>query len=355
MKTRFWKNVSLLLIVGAVVFFVSPTVSVWSADKVMIKMTGDYPDKHPTVRNGWKQWIEEMKTKSNGRLNIKYFNPNTLAPNKDNFNSVIAGSVDLGVTATWYQTGKFPLSTITALPMLFNGAESGSMTVQALYEKFPEWRDEYNEIKMLWQWMSATIELHATKKTIKTLEDLKGMKIIVWGATANRIIKDLGANPIDMVPADTYLALERGMADGVACPLAPMRAFKISDAAKYHTIVDLYNDSFWGGMNWNKWNSMPDDLKKLMEDSTGMKMTKICGRTLDEGAIADAQWMKDNGHTFYVLPKEEKDRWRQKLKGIHEETLANLEAQGIKNVRAIYDEAMRLAEKFSNETEGGYK
>ena len=96
-------------------------------------------------------------------------------------------------------------------------------------------------------------------------------------------------------------------------------------------------------------------MKKLMEDSTGMKMTKICGRTLDEGAIADAQWMKDNGHTFYVLPKEEKDRWRQKLKGIHEETLANLEAQGIKNVRAIYDEAMRLAEKFSNETEGGYK
>ena len=353
MRNLFLKSVSVFLLAAAMVVSVTPAV--WSADKVMIKMTGDYPDKHPTVRNGWLPWIEEMKTKSDGRLDIKYFNPNTLAPTKDNLNSVIAGSVDLGVTATWYQTGKFPLTTITALPMLFNGAESGSLTVQSLYETFPEWREEYKDVKMLWQWMSATIQLHATKKEIKTLDDLKGMKIIVWGATANKIIKELGANPIDMTPADTYLALERGMADGVACPLAPMRAFKISDAAKFHTIVDLYNDSFWGGMNWDKWNGMPDDLKKLLEDSTGMKMTVISGRTLDEGAIADAQWMKDNGHTFYVLPKEEKTKWREKLKGIHEETLAKLEGQGIPNVRAIYDEAMKLAEKFSNETVGGYK
>ena len=352
-RSVFLKSASVFLLAATMVF---AAVSVGlAADKVLIKMTGDYPDKHPTVRNGWLPWIDQMKEQSGGRLIIKYFNPNTLAPNKDNFNSVVAGSVDLGVTATWYQTGKFPLTTITALPMLFNGAESGSLTVQKLYETYPQWRDEYKEIKMLWQWMSASVQLHTTKKEIKTLEDLKGLKIIVWGATANRIIRDLGANPIDMVPSDTYLALERGMADGVACPLAPMRAFKISDAAKHHTIVDLYNDSFWGGMNWDKWNGLPDDLKKLLEDSTGMKMTEISGRTLDEGAIADAAWMKEQGHTFYVLPEAEKDKWRAQLKGIHEETLAKLEGLGIKDVRQIYDEAMKLAKKYSSETVGGYK
>ena len=353
MKISLRRLFSALLVAAVALMLIAP--GAMAADKFMIKMAGDYPDKHPTVRNGWLPWIEEMKTKSDGRLLIRYFNPNTLAPNKDNFNSVIAGAVDLGVTATWYQTGKFPLTTITALPMLFNGAEAGSLTVQTLYEEFPQWRDEYKEIKMLWQWMSATVQLHTTKKEIKTLEDLKGMKIIVWGATANRIIKDLGANPIDMVPADTYLALERGMADGVACPLAPMRAFKITDAAKHHTIVDLYNDSFWGGMNWDKWNGLPDDLKQLLTDTTGMKMTVISGKTLDEGAIADAQWMKDQGHTFYVLPEAEKDKWRGQLKGIHEETLAKLKELGIPEAQKIYDEAMRLAKKFSSETVGGYK
>jgi TRAP-type transport system periplasmic protein len=339
----------------SVALMLSITPGAWSAEKTMLKMTGDYPDKHPTVRNGWLPWIDDMKEKSNGQLIIKYFNPNTLAPVRDNFNAVVAGSVDLGVTATWYQTGKFPLTEITALPMLFNGAEAGSLTIQTLYETFPEWRDEYKEVKMLWQWMSASIQLHTTKKEIKTLDDLKGMKIITWGATANRIIRDLGANPIDIVPADTYLALERGMADGVACPLAPMRAFKISDAAKHHTIVDLYNDAFWGGVNWKKWDAMPEDRKKLLEESTGMNMARISGKTLDEGAIEDSQWMKENGHTFYVLPEDEKAKWREKLKGIHQETIKRLEEKGIRNVQAIYDEAMRLAEKFSNETVGGYK
>ena len=63
------------------------------------------------------------------------------------------------------------------------------------------------------------------------------------------MIKALGANPIDSKPVDTYLALERGMADGVICPIAPMRAFKITDAAKHHTILNLGVDAFWAGMN----------------------------------------------------------------------------------------------------------
>ena len=71
-------------------FSVVPGAS--AAEKFTIKMAGDYPDKHPTVRNGWKAWIAEMKEKSDGRLNIRYFNPNTLTPNKDNFNSVVASS-----------------------------------------------------------------------------------------------------------------------------------------------------------------------------------------------------------------------------------------------------------------------
>lgn len=346
---------SMLTILLSLTVFAMGTTSAIAAQKTMIKLTGDYPDKHPTVKNGWIPWFEEMKNKSDGSLIFKYFNPNTLAPVKDNFNSVVLGVVDLGVSATWYQSGKFPYTDITALPLLFNGAEAGSLTVQTLYEKFPEWRESYKEVKMLWQWMSASIQIHTTEKMIRTLDDLKGMKIIVWGATANRIISDLGANPIDFIPADTYLALERGMADGVACPIAPMRAFKISDAAKKHTIVDLYNDSFWGGMNWKKWDKLSEEQKKLLEENTGMKMAEISGKTLDEGAIADAKWMKSQGHEFYVLPKEEKAKWRASLKGLHQETIKKLEDLGLQNVQTIYDETMKLAEKYSNETEGGYK
>ncbi len=150
------------------------------------------------------------------------------------------------------------------------------------------------------------------EKEIKTLEDLQGMKIIGWGANGIRMIKALGANPIEMIPLDTYQALERGMADGVLCPLAPMRAFKITDAAKSHSIVNVYCDSFYAGMSWNKWNSLPDKFKKLLEETTGAQMAQISGSTLDEGAISDAKWMKEQGHTFYVIATQRKGEMERK-------------------------------------------
>jgi len=353
MKNLFRKFVFVLILTAAVVF--SFNLPVWSQEKVTIKMVSEYNDKHPTVRNGWFPWIEEVKKKTDGQLEIQFYNPNTLVPAKEVYNSLTAGSVDLGATPQWLSHGKFPLSEAVSLPMMYNGAEAGSLTIWDLYKTFPEWRQEYKDVKILWQWTSATVQLHTRKKEIKTLQDLQGMKIIGWGANGIRIIKALGANPIELTPHDTYQALERGMADGVLCPLAPMRAFKITDAAKSHTIVNVYCDSFYAGMNWNKWNSLPERFKKLLEETTGRDMAQISGRTLDEGTIADVKWMKDQGHTFYLLPPNEKERWKEKLRPMGEEWIKKMEEKGYKSASSIRDTVVRLGKEYSEKTTGGYK
>ena len=224
-----------------------------------------------------------MGEQSQGRLQIQFYNPNSLCPNNQTYASTVAGAVDIGAVGTIWNVGKFNLAEIIELPFLFNGAESASLTMWELYNRFPEWREEYKEVKMLWQWASALFQLHTVKKPVRTLEDLKGMKLISWSASMNNLIRMLGANAIDGKPTDTYLALERGMADGVFCPLAPLRSFKISDAAKHHTIINLNAAGFWAGMNQAKWNSLPPDLQKLISESTGEKMAQLAGKTLDEG------------------------------------------------------------------------
>jgi TRAP-type transport system periplasmic protein len=330
-------------------------VSGWSQDKVVIKAASEYPDKHPTVKNGWFPWFEDLKKQTQGGLTIQFFNPNTLVPQKEAYDALTSGSADMIFNVTWRNQGKFPLADVTALPMLFNGSEAGSLTIWDLYQAYPEWQAEYKDIKVLWQWTSATINLHTKNKPIKNLADLQGLKIIGWNPRNLEMIKALGANPIEMGPPDTYLALERGMADGVICPIAPMRAFKISDAAKHHTVIDLNLDAFYAGMNWKKWNSLPEEYKKLLEKTTGRHMAQVSGKTLDEGAIEDSAWMKKQGHTFYVLPKEEKKNWRAKLKYMDEAWLKSVEGKGYKNAQKILDQTMKLAEKYSAETVGGYK
>jgi len=342
-----------IILAGAIALFCI-AVPGWAADKFELKMACEYMDRHPTSINAFIPWTKKMAEQSQGRLQIQFYNPNSIAPVKEVYASTVAGAVDIGACGLIYNPGKFFLSEIIELPFLFNGAESASITMWELYKRFPEWREEYKEVKMLWQWASALFQLHTVKKPVRTLEDFKGLKIISWSASMNNMIKMLGANAIDGKPTDTYLSLQRGMADGVICPLAPMRSFKITDAAKHHTIIDLDAAGFWGGMNQAKWDSLPPDIQKLIEDSTGDKMAQLAGKTLDEGAIQDAQWMKEQKHSFYVLTPTEKEKWQEKLRPVSEEWLKKAEQKGYKNVRQIYETAVSLGKEYNEKTKGGY-
>ena len=326
-----------------------------AADKVYdFSFTTIYMDKHPTVKNAFLPWAKAVEAQSNGRIKITYFNPNTLCPVKDNFDSVVNGVIDIGGHYCGLNPGKFPVNSAMELPMIVPSSEAGSLLTWDLYNEFPEWRNEYKDIHMLWQWASATYQLHTTKKMVKTLDDLKGMKIIGWSANLLGMLKALGASPLQIGPTDTYLALQRGMADGVLCPLAPVKSYKISDAAKFHTIVDLNVGPFWAGINRDVWDELPGDLKNILINTTGAKMAGKCGQTLDAGARADSEWLKGQGHEFYVLPDSEKAMWLSKLRHRHDDWVKKMQAKGISNARVILDEAVLLGKKYAATTGRGY-
>ena len=342
----------IFIVMIAVVAF---SVCAWSADKYELRYASEYPDKHPTIRNGILPWIEEVKRLSGGRLVIHFFNPNALAPARKVYDALVAGSIDMTGSPCHWVHGKFPLNTSIQSPLLFNGAEAGSLTVWEMYNKYPEWRKEFKDIKVLWQWTGATFNLHTTKKKILTLDDIKGMKIIGINPQIRKVLKMFGANPIDMSPQDSYLALERGMAEGMAFPIAPMKAFKISDVAKYHTIIDALVDPFYGAINKNKWNSLPPDLQKILTDTTGKKLAQKCGLTLDEGSIKDSAWMKSKGHEFYVLSPAEKKRFADTTQPMYADWVKSMEKKGYKNAKKILDDVMQTGKTYSQKTVGGYK
>jgi TRAP-type C4-dicarboxylate transport system substrate-binding protein len=138
MKKVFAKSVLIPFLTITMLFLFA--VSGWSAEKVVVKAASEYPDKHPTVKNGWFPWIEDLKKQTNGGLVIQFFNPNTLVPQKEAYDALTSGAADMIFNVTWRNQGKFPLADVTALPMLFNGSEAGSLTIWDLYKRFPEWR-----------------------------------------------------------------------------------------------------------------------------------------------------------------------------------------------------------------------
>jgi TRAP-type C4-dicarboxylate transport system substrate-binding protein len=323
-------------------------------DKYELKFVSEYPDKHPTVKNAFFPWIEEVKELSNGRLDITFYNPNALVPARQVWTSVIAGAADIAASPAHWAHGTLKLAPVIQLPMMFNGAEAGSLTTWDLSQTSPEWQKEYRQVKVLWHWMGALYEVHTKDKIIRNLDDLKGMKMIGWNPQIRELIKALGANPVEVTPHDSYMALERGMADGVFCPIAPMKAYKITDVMKKHTIVDLMGDPFYAVMNKKKWDSLPADLQKILEETSGKRMAQISGKSLDDGSIADIKWMRENGHEFYVLPAEEKAKWQEQVNDIHEDWVKKMNSKGIRSAQKIHDTTVELGKKYSSETVGGY-
>ncbi|MEW6667181.1 MAG: TRAP transporter substrate-binding protein [Thermodesulfobacteriota bacterium] len=344
-------------LVAALALCVAWQGSAYAEDKkIEMSFSSIYMNKHNTVVSGWKPWIKEIEEKTGGRVKLNYYDPGTLSPDREVWSSVLSGAVDLGTAFCPVNPGKFPLTEVMELPLIAPGAEAGSLVTWDLCQKYPEWRELFKDVKLLWMWTSATYQIHTKNKLIRTLEDLKGMRIIGWNPGILETIRLLGGNPIEIGYLDTYLAMERGMADGVCCPLAPIRSLKISDAAKYTTVIDMMVGPFWGAMNIKLWNSLPKDIQNVFLETTGEKMVRITGQTLDQGAAQDAKWLKDTkGHKFYVVPDQEKKRWLQVISPMHEAWVNKMDKQGYKNAKAILEDAILLGEKYAKVTGRGYQ
>lgn len=325
------------------------------AKKMELSFSAVYMNTHPTVVNAWTPWFKEMADLTGGNVQITYFNPNTLCPVVELYESTKAGMVNIGGQSHSRTPGKFPLCSVLELPGMAPSAECGSMVLWELYKTHPEIKAEHKDSHILWMWASATYQLHTTKKLVKTADDLKGLKIITWNRASADIIKALGANSVQIGPTDTYLALSRGMADGVLCPLAPIVSYKINEATKYTTICDILLSTFWGAMSNDLWTSLSDNARAAFEKTTGEVMAKRCGVTLDQGAISDAAELRTAGRTFYKLPDAERAKWVTATSPMYEAWVKDMEAKGYKNARQLMEDAIELSEKYAQTTGRGYK
>lgn len=302
------------------------------------------PEIHPTVRNVFKPWMKAVEEKSGGRLKIHYFPQKAIVKEEETFDAVKNGLLDIGAAATGRTPGKFPHMDLITLPLLFPNSETASVVLWELYQKYPEIQKEFKGSMPLFLWTSGNMQVNMIKGHVKTLADFKGKKIVGWAPGILNLIKTLGANPVQLPAMDTYLGLERGIADGVVGPYSVLKPFKIYEVAKFHTDGDLMMLPFFGSMNPAKFNSLPEDLQKLLRDTTGAALSRALGKSVDDAVKSNVEWVKKQGNAFHTPPLEEQEKWKQAVTPLREKWLKKMEAKGFKNIRAIVADAEKLIE-----------
>ena len=254
-------------------------------------------------------WIKELDKRTDGRTASILYGGGSLAVPKENWDAITSGMADMGEVWASIWPERFPISEMYMLPFIAPTAAIAAPSLWETTSTHPDILKDWARVKLLGQHTSAIMNLHTSKRMVKTLEDLEGM---VLGSDNARVIewfKGFGAAIQQIDTHDAYLALEKGVIEGGIWPWAPLRSQKITEFLVNHTVIDLSFVFATIVMNKEKWESIPEDVQNVINEIAGYELSALSGYTLTNGSLVDIAYMKDKGDEFYILPPAEKSRW----------------------------------------------
>jgi TRAP-type C4-dicarboxylate transport system substrate-binding protein len=214
-----------------------------------------------------EQWANKIATDSNGRLTIRIFPVGTLLSPPEIYSGIAKGVADLGF-AFRYKPEGYGIG--VTFPFLMGAPDTVTATrvYDDLWRKFPkQMAEEWKEVKILYLTASMPQYLIA-RKTLRRLEDLKGLQMRVPSREMGDLIKDLGGTPVYMSTPDFMISIEKGTVDGAVLIFEAIPDNKLGGRIRYVIIHSMGVPTPVGVfMNKDSYNRLPADLQGVIEKS----------------------------------------------------------------------------------------
>ena len=322
------------------------------AQEVTFKIAHFLPAVASTQKVVLQPWCDEMGQLSNGRIKCQFYpsmqlggTPGQLADQVKN------GVADIAWTAPGYSAGRFPRTEALELPGVL--PLGGLLGGRAIWDFFGQHlKEEYKDYKVLAMHGDGGMNIHTASKPLATAEDFKGVKLRSPNRTIARTLTALGATPVAMPPAQVTEAISKGVVDGASAVWEVMLPTKLDEVTKFHfetpadrpvmgaTVLVLL-------MNKQKYESLPADLKAIVDKVSGLPLVERYGKNWDEASGVARNKVKGlPGHTLTVVSGAQYDAILKQTEVVEKEWLADAKAKGI-NGEALVAAAREAARKQS--------
>ena len=158
----------------------------------------------------------------------------------------------------------------------------------------------------------------------------------------NKLLAKLGATPVGMPVTGVADALSKGTIDGFALPWEVIPAFKLHEMTKFHTQTDptrpsLYSAGFVFAMNQAKYDALPADLKKVIDNNSGAGLSRQIGKIWDESQAVGRKAAADRGNTIMTLSLAETDNWIKASASLNDEWVVDMDKRGLPGKQMLQD------------------
>ena len=306
-----------------------------------------FPETHTLETDVSRGWAKAVTEATNGRITFDTYPAETLLKAEETYQGIVDGVADVGLSAYAYTSGRFPVLETLLLPgVSFYNSEASSQAAMAAIEMLDP--EELHDVHHLFSWGSGPADLFS-KRPIRNLDELKGLRIGATAGSRADIIELLGATPVDLPMSKWYEALSIGVIDGGVAPLESLLGFRLGEATgDYITLTPfLYNQIFFCVMNLDAWNSLTPELQQIVTGVTGDFYPALMPGLWDNINAAGVGYIKTlKNVTVTVLSEEETARWMEPIPQIQNDYVEKLNGKGFDG--AVILQTMKdLADKYN--------
>lgn len=304
----------------------------------------------PPVANGHskflKPWADKVAAESNGRIKIDIFPSMQLGGTPPQlFDQARDGVADIVWTLPGNTPGRFPGIEAFELPFVANKRALVNSLALAEYAE-QNLQDEFKDVKPLCFWAHDHGLIHANKQ-VKTMDDLKGLKLRFPTRLAGEALRALGANAIGMPIPQVPESLAQRVIDGCVIPWEVVPSIKVHELVKFHTEIPgsptLYTATFILAMNRAKYDGMAPELRAILDKNSGAAASAMAGRVWDEQAVVVSEMVKKRSNTITMLDEAETARWRETTKPVIDGWLKTVKDKGMDGEKLLASARAALA------------
>ena len=300
-----------------------------------------------TWADGGRKFGELMEKATGGKVKVNVYATDQLTNGNqsEGIQALMNGDpVQISMHSNLIYSAFDPRFNVVSLPFIYDSYDDADAKFDgAAGEKLKELLSEYG-LHCMGIAENGFREITNSKREIKTLDDMKNLKIRVAGSNLlMECYKRWGADATNLNWTETYTALQQNTVEGQENPLPAIDAASVQEVQPYCSMWDAIYDCLFFCINQEIYDSLTPEQQAVVDEcgQKAVQYERYINRSGDEEIME--RWQSKNGVTITKKEDMDIDSFKKAVDGVDEWFVKELEKEG-------YDDAQELVDLFTQES-----